>query len=296
MLTRIQAYGLLALLALVWGANWPVLKSGLTEIGPYWLTALRNGSGMLSFLAVLVVSGRLRLPDRRDLPLIVTTAAGQIVGFMLLVNLGLTHVEAGRSALLAYTTPLWVTPLAMIVLGERLTPLGAVGLVLGLTGLATLFNPLAFDWTNVDVITGNGFLLLAAFCWAGTIVHARKHRWVGTSLDLAFWPLVLGIPFLTGLATLVEPPPTLPWSAQTWAVLAYVGPMGTAFAFWCSMSIARSLPSITTSLGLLSVPVVGMLLSAVTLGEALTLTNLGGLALILSGIGLIVVSDAPART
>ena len=69
-----------------------------------------------------------------------------------LVHWGLQYVPAGRAALLAYSTPIWVVPAAMLFLGERLTGLRVLGLLAGLGGLAVLFNPLSFDWSDGQTV------------------------------------------------------------------------------------------------------------------------------------------------
>ena len=67
-LTHAQAYGLLALVVFVWGANWPTMKMGLHHITPLWFAAARFWMGSLCLFALLAVQGRLALPSRRDLP------------------------------------------------------------------------------------------------------------------------------------------------------------------------------------------------------------------------------------
>ena len=47
--------------------------------------------------------------------------------FAALVSLGLQHVPAGRSVVLAYTTPLWVIPAARLFLGEPIGRAAAPG-------------------------------------------------------------------------------------------------------------------------------------------------------------------------
>ncbi len=49
------------------------------------------------------------------------------------------------------------------------------GLVIGLGGLAILFNPLGFDWTDQIVILGNGILVFASLLWVVSIIHMRMH-------------------------------------------------------------------------------------------------------------------------
>ena len=114
-----------------------------------------------------------------------------MVGFSVLMAIGLMVIPTGRSVVLAYTTPLWVTPGASLFLHERLTPRRAAGVVMGLLGLVVLFNPLAFDWSNRTAVLGNGALVLAALLWAASIVHIRGHHWRGTPFQLLPWETLL---------------------------------------------------------------------------------------------------------
>lgn len=277
---------LLAALVLIWGANWPVMKVGLAHIQPLWFAALRLAMGTLCFLAVLVPLGRARLPTRQDLPVVVSVGLLQMAAFMALVNIGLQWVPAGRSAILAYTTPLWVGPGAALLLGERLTGRRLAGLALGLAGVTVLFNPLGFDWHDRQAVIGNLLLLVAALVWAAVILHIRGHRWRAAPLDLAPWQMLVGLVPLTIAAALVEGVPRVDMSAEFLAVAVYNGPIATAFAFWAAVSVNRMLPALTVSLAFLCVPAAGLALSALSLGERLSATNLLGLALIVAGVAV----------
>src|SRR3546814_11299096 len=77
-------------------------------------------------------------------------------------------------------------------------------------------------------------------------------------------------------------------------VLAYNGPLATAFCFWAVVSVTRALPAITTSLSLLAVPVTGVAASALFLAEPLPPTLLTGLVLILGGTVLVNLENGKA--
>ena len=154
-----------------------------------------------------------------------------MAGFLALVDLALMTVPAGRSAILAYTTPLWVLPGAIFILGERISAAKALALLLGLAGVAIMFNPVAFDWSNGRAIAGNAYLLAGAALWAIAIIHVRKHRWVGSPLTLAPWQMLTGLVPLTILAWLTEGPPP-PISSPAGAILLalYSGPLVTGLS------------------------------------------------------------------
>jgi drug/metabolite transporter (DMT)-like permease len=285
------AYWLLAAIVVFWGVNWPVMKVGLQSITPMWYAFSRLVIGAGTLFAILAATGRLARPRRADLAVLVSVALLQMALFLTCVNFGLLRVDAGRAAILAYTTPLWVTPVAVALLGERLTARKGIGLALGLAGVATLFNPLGFDWSETEVVTGNALLMLAALGWAGAILHTRRHTWHLTPLQLAPWQMSLAAPILLVLALTVEGDAQIAWSPGLLVNLLYNGVVATAFCFWAVVSVQRSLPAISTSLGLLGVPTAGMLLSALLLGETLTATRLGGLVLILGGMAMVNLAD-----
>lgn len=285
---------LLAVVILIWGANWPVLKVALAYISPLWLAAFRLGIAAVCLFVILAATkGRVRLPSRQDMPLVLSISLLQMALFTALINFGLLYVDAGRSAILSYTTPLWVTPAAALFLGERLTVAKVAGVALGMAGVAVMFNPFSFDWNDRDVLLGNGLLLLAALAWAVAILHTRGHNWLAGPLDLAPWQMLIGFLPVLAAAFIVDGPPKIVWSAELVAALVYNGPIATAFAFWAVVTVTRMLPAITTSLSFLGVPVVGLLFSAAFLDEGLTADNLTGLGLIVAGVAVVTFTTRP---
>jgi drug/metabolite transporter (DMT)-like permease len=290
-LTHGQAYALLALVVFVWGANWPTMKMGLHHITPLWFAAARFWMGSLCLFALLAVQGRLALPSRRDLPVLLSVGLTQMALFQPTVNFGLSHVTAGRGAVLVYTTPLWVVPGAMLFLGEKIGALKWVGVALGLAGVGVLFNPLGLDWTNRDVVIGSLLLMFAAMIWGIAVLHIRGHKWHLSPLQMTPWQLLLAAMLVTPVALTFEGDASPDWSPQLIYALVYNGPIATAFAFWVSTSISRALPAVTSSLSFLAVPAMGILLSLLSLGEVPDLTLLGGFGLILGGVVLVNLAD-----
>jgi drug/metabolite transporter (DMT)-like permease len=158
--------------------------------------------------------------------------------------------------------------------------------VLGLTGLVVLFNPLAFDWTQRGAVLGNLAILAAALLWAASILHIRGHRWRSTPFGLLPWETLLAMVVLVPLAYLLAGPPTFSVDAALAGMLLYAGIPGTALAYWAVAMASRHLPAITTSLGLLATPVVSIVVAAVWLEELPTADVLAAMGLILSGIAI----------
>ncbi|WP_063580581.1 DMT family transporter [Achromobacter ruhlandii] len=283
-LPRRQALSLLIVVVLAWGFTWIVSKLLLQYMTPLWAVAARSVVGAAALLVLGVALRRVALPVRADIPVILSVGLLHMGAFAALVSLGLQYVPAGRSVVLAYTTPLWVIPAARVFLGEPIGRGRQLGLALGLLGLAVIFNPLAFDWGNHEAVFGNGLVLLAALCWAANIVYVRAHRWVTPPFELAFWQALLASGVLAAVAWAAEGAPRVVWHADLAWLLGYGGVFGIAVAYWAAVNVNRSLPAGVTAIGLLGVPVVGLLCSAAMLHEPLTLPLSLGMALIVGGI------------
>src|SRR5690606_39814455 len=106
--------------------------------------------------------GRLRLPPRHDLPIVASLAVFRLGAVSLLVFTALQMIPAGRSSVIAWTTPLWTVPIAAVFLGDRMTRRKWLGLTLGMLGVVVLFEPWNLDWGDPDVVLGHLLLICAA--------------------------------------------------------------------------------------------------------------------------------------
>jgi drug/metabolite transporter (DMT)-like permease len=283
---RTAALGLLVLLTLIWGFHWVVVKVGLDYIPPFTFAVFRVGLALVTFIALLGVQGRLRRPDRANTPIILSVGLGQIAAGVGLQVLALQVVDAGRSAVLLYTMPLWVAVLLAVAFGIRPRRNEAIALVLGIAGLAALLNPAVVDWSSSTELLGTVGLLVNAVIWAAVTIHVRRHRWTQSPVELQPWMLLLALLPLALLMLAFEPGRAIRWEPITFLVLLYSGPLATAFAFWASQAITRSLGAQVSATGFLATPVVGLVSGAIVLGESLGPVDLVGFALILAGIGM----------
>ena len=281
-----QGLLLLLVVVVIWGVVWPVQKMILESLTPLWMVAVRSIVSGAVLLPLMAVLGRLRLPRRADMPVLLSISLLHMVGFATLSGMGLQLVPAGRSVVLGYTVSLWVMPGAALLLGERFTARRAGGVALGLFGLVVLFNPISFDWSDGDAVLGNLLILAAAVLWAANILHMRGHRWQSTPFDLLPWETLLAGLILVPAAVFIDGAPQAQWDAELIGQLLFSGVFAGALAFWAMAAAARSLPAVTTALALLGVPVVGVIVAALALAEPITLSLLAGVALVLGGVAI----------
>lgn len=274
----------LGIVVFIFGSAGPVISIGLREATPFWLGFWRALLSFGTMLLLVGARGRLKLPARRDWASVAAVGVFQLGAFFALLHTALTIVPVGRSVLLCYTTSLWLVPISVLVLGERLDARRIAAVILGIAGVVTLANPWTVDWSDPRQLPAHGLLLLAALSWAIAIAVLRASSAVTPLTDLLPWQFGLATLVLLPVAALLEPTGGLRLGPSSGFALLFLGVVGGPLATWAANSVSRALPVVVSSLGFLGVPVISLVLSVVFLGEALTLPLLTGAALIIAGL------------
>lgn len=275
---------LLALLVIVWAVSWPVIKIGVASVPPIWFACWRYVIATVCLGALVAARRELAPPSRSDWRLVLVSGVLQMGTYSALTGLALTILPPGRASVLAFSTPIWVLPLAAWRLHERVSRRGLAGIALGLAGALLIALP-AFERGGVGQLASYAMLMAAAAAWAISIVFVRAHRFEASPLALAPWQALVAAAMLFPLAVVVEGPPTA-IAGRGFAALAYVGPVATAFAYWAVVEVGRRLPASTTSVALLATPSLGLLISALALGETVSVSLIVGIVAVGTGIRL----------
>ncbi len=283
---RRRAMLLLALLVLAWGLNWVIAKMTLEYVTPIWVTALRLLPACALFFVLCLATGRLRIPVKADLPVVFSIGLLHMVGFSVLVSVGLQFLPAGKSIVLAYTSPLWVVPAAWFFLREPLTTRRLLGLLIGLSGVVLIMQPGQMDWSYSNIVIGHVLMLTGALCWAISIVYGREHKWVTPPFSLLPWQMLVGGVVQLVLAFVLEGIPEIDWTLELWLLIGFNCLIGNGLAYWLMNLVSRDLPAGIVSMGLLGVPVIGLVCASVFLGETLGLPLVLAAGLIIVGIVL----------
>jgi len=264
-----RAFLPIAILTLVWGCNWPVLKMGVNELEPLTFRSVTLPFAAIGMLLVAFLSGdSIRIP-REWWGRVGVLAALNIAGWNGFALFGVQQMPAGRSVILAYTMPIWATLIAVAVLGERLSRRKLCGLLLGSGGMALLLGE--------DVMTirhaprGALMILTAAIIWAFGTVLLRKWRPAVPQNTLSGWMMLVGWLPLALVAPFFDPQPlthTLgALSPRGWFAVLYNIFLAGTVAHWAWFTLARTLPVAVSSLSSLPVPVVGVFAGIVVLNE-----------------------------
>jgi len=291
--TNVTAASLLpvAVLTLVWGCNWPVLKLGVSEIAPLTFRALTLPFAALGMFAVAALSGdALRIPPalRGKVALL---ALFNITGWNALVLFGLQQLPAGRSVIVAYTMPVWSVLFSLALLHEPLSKRKIAGLALGMAGMATLLGE---EIRHVERAPTAVLLILgAAVSWAFGTVLLRKWKLPMPQNVLSGWLMLLGWIPIALLAPLFATGPLQAPSGTAWFAILYNIFLSGTLAHWAWFTLVRTLPVAVSSMSSLPVPIVGVFAGMLVLGERPGPPEWTALALVLAAMLLVLWSPRP---
>jgi drug/metabolite transporter (DMT)-like permease len=280
-----------AVLTLVWGCNWPVLKMGVSQFEPLTFRSVTLPFAALGMLTVARLSGdAIRVP-RSLWPKVLALAFFNITGWNGLVLFGLAQLPAGRSAIIAYTMPVWSVLFSLVLLDEPLSRRKIIGMALGMLGMAILLGD---DIRHVQRTPVAALLILgAAIAWAFGTVLLRKWKPPLPQNTLSGWmmlsgwlPLAIAAPFFA-----VQPLPT-PTAVGWFAILYNIFLAGT-LAHWAWFTLARTLPVAISSMSSLPVPIVGVFSGMLVLGERPGAGEWAALALVVAALVAVLWAPKP---
>ncbi|HUH83364.1 MAG TPA: DMT family transporter [Stellaceae bacterium] len=276
---------LLASLSLVWGLNWPVMKVALGEMPvlPFRaLCLLVSGPVLLGFAAL---RGGIALRPQ-EIPPLLLAAFFNVTLWHVLTGLGVSLMPAGRASIIAYSMPAWATLLGALLLRERVTMARLAGLVLGMGAVAVLILP--DFWSMVAAPGGALAMVLAALSWAAGSIVMKRRRWSCSMLAVTGWQICLGgSPIVLGAVVLGPFPGFERVDAEGLAALAFVIVFGMLIGQWIWFVVLDRLPVAVASIGTLAIPIIGLLSSALFLGEPVGPSEVAALGLVVSALLLV---------
>jgi drug/metabolite transporter (DMT)-like permease len=271
---------ILVTLCLIWGLTWPMMKIALEEIPPLSMRTATAGIGAVTLLAICLVFGNsLRVPFGKAWLHVLAASILNVVGFSLFSAFAQIAAATSRVAILTYAMPIWALVLGWAVLNERPSRTQAAAIALCAVGIAILVSPVAVTVTGIP--WGLVFGVGAGFSWAAGTVYLKWARIDADPVGLASWQVTIALFIITACMLLFDGRPQF-GAAHSDALLAllFTGVFGNAIAYAMWFAIVKRVSALTATLGLVAIPVVGVVSTILIIGERLTTADTIGFAFI----------------
>ena len=296
---RRRYFLLLVLACLMFAGQGTAVKYLGRQLGPIQITFLPFATATLLMLPLLLrarrASGRREVSAADWGRFVIAGIVGQVVAQLGVVS-GITRSLASNAAILVLLLPVLSTLLAAVLLGERITRLRAAALAIGLAGVLLLSAESLARSSLLEMryLTGN-LLILAGLAGSAFYNAYCKGLFEKFSQDEVLISSYIAAS-ITGLILLawLDPPrlglfATLTW--QSWLGFGYQALITYGLAMLLFFEALKHLDVSTASLSLYLLPVFGVVLAALLLGERLSGLALGGSAIVLAATLLIVKYD-----
>ena len=211
------------------------------------------------------------------------------MGYQLLFMNGMKWTAAGDASMIIPMNPVFTVLLAAPLLGQRLSPRMALGLLIGLIGVAIVIG-----WSpNTEIpfehrLLGAIMIGLAALMWAATsnlTKMALLDGTIGTSLEIVIWYSIIGWVLLTPwmLFEIWQSGIPIP-NATEWISVAYLGIISTVLTYaWFARGI-DTIGATAASSYVFLVPVFGVLGGWLFLDENIGASMFAGFFLVILGV------------
>lgn len=277
-------------LAALWGGTFPAVTVGLESFPPILYAALRLYLGAALLLLYVMWAFDYWLPrEPRDWLAVCAGGVLTLAGYSVLQNVGQQIVPSAIASVLTGLIPILTIGFATVLLPEeRFGASEASGVAIGFIGVVVITQPDPSSLLAGDTV-GQGILVLAGVSFAlGGILT----QWANTKMPSAprtAWAMLLGAG-LTHLASIASPNESwrlVQLSPGGLIALAYLGVFVSAVGYLIYFALLPQLGSVELNLVTYAIALFGAVFSSLLFAAPVTVSTLGGFALILLGFGLL---------
>lgn len=273
-----------AFACILWGGSVIGTKLSYDSLAPMSLGLVRFSLSAVLFFILLSLKRDLTPPKGRDLALIAGSGLLGTTLYFAAENYGASLASGATSSLVIGSFPAMTLVLESLV--DRTTPQPriALGITLAFAGVCVLALS-ETGATGSAELTGMAILMTGGLCWALYNIMMRSLAGLRSPLVITAWQTLFGALGFIPLAA-IEGSPIQGLSPTAVASLAYLVVCCTVAGFSLyNYGFEDLSPSVVSSLVNLT-PVVGLILSALILGETISLAQLVGGAIVIVGIAI----------
>lgn len=274
----------LLVLVFVWGASWPIYKFALPYTPPLLFAGMRATIGGL-LLGILLLKRRDKINWRENWRLYCISALFNTILFFGIQTVGLNYLPGGLFSILVYFQPVLLGLLAWIWLGESMTPLKIVGLLIGFIGIFIVsLDGLTFHVSIIGVVLG----LVTAVCWALGVIYVKS---VSNRVD-AYWMVsiqcIIGGGALLGIGAFFENWSDIEWNSRYLFGLSYGALFGIPLSYIIYYKLINEGEASKVGSFTFLVPIIAVFLGAAFLDELITHLLIIGLVMV--GLSIFIVN------
>ena len=269
-------------LCIIFGSNAVAIKLAFAGIGVFTTAAIRFSVAALAIFLWARVTGQTIGLKKGQLHQVLILAALFTIQLSMFY-FGLSKSNASRGTLIVNLLPFWVLFLAhFFIPGDRITRRKFFGILLGFSGVAFIFAEK--KGVTADFRLGDMIILTATVIWACNVIYLKRIIGAFSAFQVTFYSMVLSAPFFFLEALLWDRPMIFKLNLQIIGAVLYQSLVTAAFGFLAWNTLLQKYGAVALHSFIFIMPIAGVALGGLMLGEPITLKILIALALIVAGI------------
>ncbi len=269
-------------LCIIFGSNAVAVKIAFSGLGVFTTAAIRFGTAAVVIFLWAMFTGRTIALKKGQIR--------QVLIFSLLFTvqlslfyLGLSKSNASRGTLLANLLPFFILFLAhFFIPGDRITKRKFFGILLGFTGVVFMF--LEEKGVTSGFRTGDLIILLAVIIWSSSTIYLKIIISAFNPFQLVLYSTMFSVPFFLIEALLWDPTMISHLDVPVIGALLYQSLIAASFGFVAWNTMLKKYGAVSLHAFIFIMPIAGVGLGGLVLGEPITIKILLALAFIVSGI------------
>lgn len=268
------------LIIILWGSAFPGIRAALTVYSPEHLSLLRLLIASI-VLAIVAFFLGIRLPERKDLPMILLLGFLGFSVYQIALNFGEQTISAGVASLLVSTSPIFTALLAFLFFRERFGVWGWIGSFIGFCGVA--FMSLGGTTGGISFQIGIIFILIASFSESIYFViqktYLKKYGFIPFTMYTIWSGTIFMMIFTPGLGQAIVQAPI-----DVTLVVIYLGIFPTIIPYLTLAYITSRTGASEATSSLYLTPVVAIIIAWIWLDEIPTSSSIIGGLITLLGV------------
>jgi len=288
--SKLFTYGEALFAVIVWGASFIATKLALKEISPITIVWLRFLMGVVILGLAVVLRQQFSLPDKKEWAYFALLGFLGITFHQGLQSNGLRTSEAGTTAWIVSTTPVFMALLGWLILKEALGWAKTFGILIAFIGVLVVISKGNIGSVSIGRFGAPGdiLILISAVNWAVFSALSRRGLKSYPASLMMFYVMSFGWLFTSllfiptnGLAEIGN------LTSNGWMGVAFLGIFCSGLAYIAWYDALKALTTAQTGVFLYLEPLVTVVVAFFVLGEAITPALLVGGAVILFGVWLV---------
>ncbi len=269
-------------LCAIFGSNAVAIKMAFSGLGVFTTAAIRFSIAALAIFVWARLTGQTIGLKKGQLYQVLILAALFAIQLSMFY-FGLSKSNASRGTLIANLVPFWVLFLAHIFIpGDRITGRKFLGILLGFSGVAFMFAETKGVTAGFRV--AELIILLATFIWACNVIYLKRIIAGFSPFQITLYSMVFSVPIFFLEALLWDAPMVSQLDSTIIGALLYQSLVTAAFGFVAWNTLLQKYGAVALHSFIFIMPISGVALGGLVLGEPITVKILTALGLIVAGI------------